>query len=509
MYSFTDTGMTDTDIARPSEALSINGTYIENVIDGYRTLTVSGRETHSMDYDEIRIGNHLYMENYFQDSRIIEIEYQLQAETPQKLMEKYNKLNGLLNFKEAQLIFADEPDKYFVGSKAESEPPPKGRLNITSTFSIYCPDPHKYSAATKQFTAVKNADGVLELTIDNKGTADVPINYTVKHNHDNGFLGFVTDRGVLQTGKIDEVDLTPYKKSEELIATKDFSGFRRDTGANAQDESKITNGTLKVDVVNGKNCLMIDDAGSGTGMTPHGGMITVDIPPDSEGAVGASDFYCWLNIWFETGMIHQIGTMGVNWLDENDNLIFSYIVEKVTQNVNSARVTMSVGGNKQNNYWTTYFPPTMYDSQNPMNESRGAIDVLKQGDQIGGYYWGVRHNIHVPELANVKCKRIQMYMGKYGNSALVTRMYLREFKFQKLNVQKWNDNPNRYPKGSKVEIDGKEGKVYTDGILRMDDEVKGSQYFFAPPGQSKVQIYHSNFSVPEPDVTATIREAWL
>lgn len=88
-------------------------------------------------------------------------------------------------------------------------------------------------------------------------------------------------------------------------------------------------------------------------------------------------------------------------------------------------------------------------------------------------------------------------------------MYLREFRFQKNYVEKWRDVPNRYPNGSTVTIDGKEGKIYTDGVLRMDDEIKGAQYFLAPPGQSKVQIYHSNFSVPEPDVTAEIREAWI
>ena len=44
MYSFIDTTEAEGTNSLPSEALSINGVYIENEISGYRTLYVSGRE---------------------------------------------------------------------------------------------------------------------------------------------------------------------------------------------------------------------------------------------------------------------------------------------------------------------------------------------------------------------------------------------------------------------------------------------------------------------------------
>lgn len=492
----------------PAEALSINGVYIENVIDGYCTLTVSGRETHSMDYDEKRIGSHLYMQNYYQDSRIIEVEYQLRADSPEELIEKYNILNGLLNFREAKLIFADEPDKYYIGSKTASEAPPKGRLNITSTFQIYCLDPHKYSVATKQFTATRNVDGILELTIHNEGTADVPINYTVVHNHDNGYLGFVSDRGVLQTGKIQEVDLTPYTESEMLINTNDFSGWNRDTSVHPENQAKGTQGNLQVNTYNGQNILQLADRGGTAGV--NGGMISIDIPPDSEGAVGASNFWCYFNEWFETGAVRQTSTTSINFLDENDKLIYCYMVEKNDLNSNRAHVMMRAGGSQQHKYFDRYFEPSNAQyGKNMFDWERGHCDVLKEGDKLSGYYYGTRYSTVVPDLKDVKCCKIQIYIGGYDQLDMVTGSCFRSLGFQKLNVQKWSDNPNRYPSGSKVEIDGKEGKIYTDGILRMDDEIKGSQYFLAPPGQSKVQIYHSDFSTPAPTVTAEIREAWL
>ena len=44
MYEFVDTNQAGSKSSLPSEALQIDGTYIENLIDGYRTLYVTGRE---------------------------------------------------------------------------------------------------------------------------------------------------------------------------------------------------------------------------------------------------------------------------------------------------------------------------------------------------------------------------------------------------------------------------------------------------------------------------------
>lgn len=52
-------------------------------------------------------------------------------------------------------------------------------------------------------------------------------------------------------------------------------------------------------------------------------------------------------------------------------------------------------------------------------------------------------------------------------------------------------------------------KVYVDNVISMDDEVLGSTYFLAPPGETTVQIHCSEFSTPEPTVKAYIREAFI
>ena len=44
MYKFIDTTESQDNTELPSEALCINGIYIENEIEGYQTLSVEGRE---------------------------------------------------------------------------------------------------------------------------------------------------------------------------------------------------------------------------------------------------------------------------------------------------------------------------------------------------------------------------------------------------------------------------------------------------------------------------------
>lgn len=58
MYSFVDATIQEEAGSKnlPAEALQINGEYIENQIDGYRTLYVTGRELLGSEISEMQIG---------------------------------------------------------------------------------------------------------------------------------------------------------------------------------------------------------------------------------------------------------------------------------------------------------------------------------------------------------------------------------------------------------------------------------------------------------------------
>lgn len=134
----------------PSVAMKFNGYYIEEKIEDYLTLNVSGREMLSYDiqserrshgHGSIRYGKSL-------PSRIITVQYYLKADSSAKLQYRFNKLRKALYSTDVVPIeFADEPGATYYGEFESAETIPADRLSIISTFSIFCPDPFKYRNA--------------------------------------------------------------------------------------------------------------------------------------------------------------------------------------------------------------------------------------------------------------------------------------------------------------------------------------------------------------------------
>ena len=106
MYKFTDTIGDPESQSLPAEALSINGTYIENEVAGYTTLSVSGRELLESEIGELEIG-HMTGSQYRykrRPPREITVTYQLLSSSPREFRERYNKLCALLEFEQARLV---------------------------------------------------------------------------------------------------------------------------------------------------------------------------------------------------------------------------------------------------------------------------------------------------------------------------------------------------------------------------------------------------------------------
>ena len=147
MYNFVDTVGKQTSYILPSEALMINGEYIENLIDGYRTLSVSGREALSPEIDTFSVGirNGSTFKSKKYPARTITVYFQLVANTPEQFREYFNTLAGILDVENAELIFRDEEDKYFIGTPSFIDKVESGRNAVTGSFEILCTDPFKYS----------------------------------------------------------------------------------------------------------------------------------------------------------------------------------------------------------------------------------------------------------------------------------------------------------------------------------------------------------------------------
>lgn len=236
MYEFRDVTVTSEGMSLPSEALKINGEYIENQIEGYRTLNVTGREALSPEVDFYetgsRDGSTLKGKRY--PARIIRITYQLRAKTNEAFREAYNKLASILNVIDAELIFNDETDKFFTGTPSAIGEVPPGRNSVVGEFEILCLDPFKYSVMEYEAVPDLSESSIL---IDYNGTyKSYPTLQAEFYNEDeasedgetvtelsgNGSCGYVAffneDEKIIQIGDPEEADReVAYEHSQQLI----------------------------------------------------------------------------------------------------------------------------------------------------------------------------------------------------------------------------------------------------------------------------------------------------
>lgn len=515
MYDFVDTIEHVNGVgALPAEALSINGKYIEHEIEGYRTLYVTGRELLESEIQEKQIGytDGAEFQGKRNISRVITVTYRLMARTPEDFRVKFNVLNLLLDQEQAKLLFCDEPDKYFIGTKSTIDEIPGGLLNVIGSFDFYCADPYKYSAVEKTFQAVPNSNAVLEAKIVNNGTESVPIDYTIEHNHENGYIGIISEHGAIQLGKVNEADGETYIGSTTLTnstASNKWSGDAKwvdDKGTNGQNANNKTQGTFGVKAVSGNNVLTLATKGTAEAGKWNGAMKTFTVTS------GAKDFYAYSNSWFE-GTAGQTGCQTMAFLDSNNKCICYQSIWKSDTDGNKAHMAWGVGGNNPKKVDEKIFTVANDMTNNPFTTLGGHSDIRKEGSKITFYWWGKYFSVVVPELASVKVAKVQLYIGQVGtrnlSSQYLTRNYFRKVNLRILNVSKWRDVPNRYQENDTVFVDGSAAKVYVNGMVRMEDEILGSTYFKAPPGETKVQFHYSDFADPVPTIKAKIREAYL
>lgn len=229
MYEFRDVNEALEGDILPSEALQINGDFIETLIPGYRTLNVTGREALSPELTTIETGSRdgSTLKNKRYPARTIIVRYQLIAESNEAFREAYNQLAAILNVEEAELIFNDEPDKFFTGTPSAIGEVPPGRNAVVGEFELFCADPFKYSVV--EYEAEPNAvDG--SFLIDYNGTykayptleaeffKEDESESALTGKGDCGYVAFFNEKEkIIQLGDPDEASDESYAKSQTLV----------------------------------------------------------------------------------------------------------------------------------------------------------------------------------------------------------------------------------------------------------------------------------------------------
>lgn len=483
-----------------------NGKYLQYEVQGLKILQVTGREVTGYDIDEKEIGGlngSTYLSSRI-EPRDIKVKFTLAAPTKEAYRIRMNKLNNLLRAREVQLRFSDENDKYFNASSAEAS---------QDEITFHCCDPFKYSVAERLFTMANDT-----LNITNTGSVPVPIRYEITHNHENGYVGIASEHGAMEFGKREEADGVTYQQLEHLLSISDFVSASDDTTSkDAMHPTYGTKGTLTTKSWAGRTYLTLGTVGTLVGAA-NGGMRTLTIPADSNGQSGCLNWYLYGHLIMWANVMGQTGEMSISVLTADNKLIAGLNWNKTDMSGNTAHydfVVYNPSGTdndamkgkvlKSFDYQTSHL-----DDENPWYGDWGHVDLKKEGAKITYFYWGQYHTFNIPEIANLQAAKIQVSCKAWRASNKT--LYIHGFdtlNFYKCNVNKWRDVPNRYWQGSKLEIDGNTGQFLVAGMPKPQDEILGSKWFKAEPGETEVKLYFSSFCSPKPTVVARIREAWL
>ena len=480
--------------------------YID-VLQGFTPFTGADWQPSIDKFDGVKSGDRYNYQRY--GAKEIPMPFRIRK----NLNTKYDALEKILNVSEPKkLVFGNIPNRYFLAI-------PSGRLDFeqvwqsgSGVITWIVPDGLSHATTLKEFPAAVNDDGVLEATIVNNGSVEVPVNYEIQNKADNGFFGIVSENGVIQLGKADEADGTTESFSERLVDINDFISAADDHGTCYAQTDANTAGTCGTQSAADATWLGMEDGGSGAGW--NGGQRTVTIPADSAGATGAADWECWFFHWIQKNHNTEISEQVLSILDNTNKPIAAIKVYCTKTPSYDAYIEFWANGRK---YMTKSFragervwtPGATAGSYNTFHWTNGNDVIIKMGSKITFYFDNEYFDFNVPELANTKAIKIQMSFFRYGTKPVSMRNFFKTIYFTKHNANRWVDLPNRYQAGDKIYIDGESTKVYVNDMPRSNDEVVGSQYFKAKPGETKVQFFYSDFCSVAPTIKATIREAYL
>lgn len=155
MYNYANLKKLDQAVTslEPSDNLMINGQPLNNLIEGYRHLTVSGRGllTQNVSTTKVTGRRGVWVEDLSDEERTLEIKYQLKADTSAQMRDKFAKLNKILRTPGSsgflEISFMDEPEYIYYGYFSGADSFEETSLSIVSKFSLLIPDGYKKKMA--------------------------------------------------------------------------------------------------------------------------------------------------------------------------------------------------------------------------------------------------------------------------------------------------------------------------------------------------------------------------
>lgn len=150
----------------PSDNMSINGTPLNRLVDGYTHLTVTGRGLLGQTVKKSSVPGRrgVWVEDVSDDERQLEIKYKLEADTSSKMRDKFAKLNKILRTHASsgflEITFKDEPEYVYYGYFSGADDIEEKSLSIISKFTILVPDGYKKKQAQNSTGPIALSDAL-------------------------------------------------------------------------------------------------------------------------------------------------------------------------------------------------------------------------------------------------------------------------------------------------------------------------------------------------------------
>lgn len=253
MYGYSKLEKHDDIVAfEPSDNMSINGTPVNEIVDGYRQLSVSGRGLVGQEVKTTSIAGRrgVWIEDISEPSRVLEIKYQLEASTSEELREKFDKLNLFLRTTNSsnllEVTFKDEPNFTYFAIFSGADSFEENTKSIVSRFSLLVPDGYKKSQL-KSSTGIIELTGAFEVTPEKIVVTTTKTTNTVKITNGRQTISFTGAYDANQDITIlfgtDEVKVLYKNRSilSELDLFSDLENFK----VRNRDTVSATNATFK------------------------------------------------------------------------------------------------------------------------------------------------------------------------------------------------------------------------------------------------------------------------
>lgn len=500
MYRFVDINEKQSVTDLPAEAMQVNGAYLENEISGYRTLYTEGRETLTTEISTIDSD---YVDGAIEDSardlsRVIRVWFLLTARSPQDFREKFNRLNRILRGRDSTFLFADEPDKYFKGTKTDIVEIEPGKLMTKGCIEITCNDPYKYSADEKAVVLTGSGEAV----IDYEGSKESCPVFTAKMGGGpNGYLAFSNQTGaMLRFGDITAAD-SDDQTTETVVYDQDYNDMTFSWSPNSASipsyggKTRTQNGTI------GAPALSLSPGSYGTGAnTWHGVGISRTV------TASAAFRFGWEHAFWQEDDAAKRAEFICTVSDANGAEIAGvrYAYDR-NRAANKIDIELYAGGTLRKTWEAVSFHSNSFTG-----DGYGVSSISKSGSYILFDIAGRRYGVTVKSLENTEAEKVNFFFGAYGNSSGMQVSKIYSSAFTVYSAEKVIGSADRFRKGDVVKIDCGEAAPYLNGVLQygLGDIRNEWQGMRLVPGRNVITCQASSWSR---GVVFEIRyrEAWL